>query len=232
MTIGHNFSCCGHISHLTPHTSHLTPHTSHLTPHTPHLTHHTPHLTHEICRDTWFQCLCKNTCEAGSTACRVDQKSWRILSVRNGSDAPCTGQVISSIPKSSLAPRTSQVNCCNCGETTLEVASCNNHHSYCPDCFSTVVRSQVVGEERSGFLARNCKVMCLYCPLSGANGEFDMRVCGSKLQADMYNRYLSCLSEIAVIQTQQEYEKRMEQMRKERTQSLIAADPDAHQISK
>ena len=230
------------LEQVPTHASHLTPHNSHLTPHTPHLTPLAPH--NEICRNTWFQCLCKSTCKAGTTAGWVDQKSWRILSVRDGSDAPCAGQVISSIPKSipklSPTPRTSsvsQVNCCNCGAATptIEVASCNNHHSYCEDCFSTVVRSQVVGEDRSRFLARNCKVVCAYCtlsPSSAANAEFDMRLCGSKLQADMYNRYLSCLSEIAVIQTQQEYEKRMEQMRKERTQSLIAADPDAHQISK
>ncbi len=166
---------------------------------------------------------------------RINDASWRVTNLRDGAHAPCTGKVVSSsVPKATPVPQTSSQShlvCCNCSQETpvIETSSCKHDHHYCRTCFGVVAHNSLVGEYRSRFIAGNCKMICEYCPPS-ANSEFDMHASASKLEADMFAQYLSCLSEFAVIKTQQEYEKRMASMLKEKTQTLIAEDPDAAKI--
>lgn len=166
---------------------------------------------------------------------RINGASWRVTNLRDGAQTPCIGKVVSSsVPKTAPVPQTSSqchLVCCNCSEETpvIEAVSCKHDHHYCQTCFGVVAKNSLVGEYRSRFIAGNCKMICEYCPPS-ADSEFDMHASASKLKADMFAQYLSCLSELAVIQTQQEYEKRMASMLKEKTQTLIAEDPDAAKI--
>jgi hypothetical protein len=110
-----------------------------------------------------------------------------------------------------------------------EAVSCKHYHHYCQTCFGVVANNSLVGEYRSRFIAGNCKMICEYCPPS-ANSEFDMHASASKLKPHHFANYLSCMSELAVINTQQDYEKRMASMLREKTETLIAEDPDAAKI--
>lgn len=180
----------------------------------------------------------------GSSVGKINGASWRVTNLRVGSNAPCRGKVFSSSVLSAAAaakalkatpcPQTSSQTllvCCNCsGETPVnEAVSCKHYHHYCQTCFGVVANNSLVGEYRSRFIAGNCKMICEYCPPS-ANSEFDMHASASKLKADAFENYLSCMSELAVINTQQEYEKRMASMLQEKTQTLIAEKPDAAKI--
>lgn len=170
----------------------------------------------------------------GSSAGKINGVSWRVSNLRDGADAPCRGKVFSSsVPKATPFSVSSQSHlvCCNCsGETPVnEAVSCKHYHHYCQTCFGVVANNSLVGEYRSRFIAGNCKMICEYCPPS-ANSEFDMHASASKLKPLHFANYLSCMSELAVINTQQDYEKRMASMLREKTQTLIAEDPDAAKI--
>ena len=158
---------------------------------------------------------------------KFDDKTWHIKNIRDGAGAPCAGQADASFILHTDSPF--ECCCCSSQQPLSEAVTCDKGHQYCQLCFKGNVKNQIVGEFRPFFLASKCKVKCDFCGTKDA--AFDMRICASRLDDDLYSKYLECLSESAVVEMQTTYETRMEQMKKNSVQSS-AMEPAMQQIGK
>jgi hypothetical protein len=160
-------------------------------------------------------CIAACVCGTGATAGRVDAKNWYVKHVRPCANTPCTGKVEQKEPVNRLAVCLGSLHsCCCCFENFPSIAAvtCKNQHHWCPDCFEHCVACQVGGAGRPIFVASNCNIACNLCGPK-PDAAFDMRICAPKLTQEIYGKYLTCLSEIAVIQTQNIWEKRLAEMK-------------------
>jgi hypothetical protein len=107
---------------------------------------------------------------------------------------------------SSSDPEQSEIICQVCGfDIQKEQAHvmCKDSHSFCRNCFNHTVRSQVC-ESRAHFIALGCHLICPFCPATQIPPSFVFRQCAFVLEEAVYKLYEDCMTEKAVLETQQE----------------------------
>jgi hypothetical protein len=127
-----------------------------------------------------------------------------------------TASSVAGTIKSNTAP---SLNCTSCGwefeGVSKKFVSCelNDKHKFCVECFSDAVKQSVNGAGRNAFIDSGF-INCPFCaaPTSRSRdyrNAFNMRICSQYLDEQLYERYVSGLSERHVIRVQMEYEERL-----------------------
>jgi hypothetical protein len=107
---------------------------------------------------------------------------------------------------SSSDPEQSQIICQVCRFDIQKGSAhvmCKDNHLFCRDCFNHTVRSQVC-ESRAQFIALGCHLICPFCPDTQIPPSFVFRQCAFILEDAVYKLYEDCMTEKAVLKTQQE----------------------------
>jgi hypothetical protein len=163
----------------------------------------------------YFLLKCKG---CGATCTATKKVGWQVVSWDDKACAisPSVSVPSVSVVSSVLADGPKQMpekwECCMMHDATGPRVVCMNPrkpHNQCVECFEHMVNDLTEGENRAAFIANGAKVLCFGCKNDGAHA-FDMRVCASFLSEALYNRYVTCLTDAAVIKTQKEYEARLQ----------------------
>jgi hypothetical protein len=104
--------------------------------------------------------------------------------------------------------------CSVCGLVTKDLVHCRNNHAFCIDDFSKFINVDIINY-RQRFISNGSRLYCPTCSpqlstLSsrrGKDGDF-ARKCASQLSDDVFEKWLGCVTEPAVIAAQQECEAR------------------------
>jgi hypothetical protein len=190
---------------------------------------------HVACRNSnWRKVLieCK-LCNAGASAGLLQRTTWVLRHMREGALAPCRFSSIAPKNKGNVTASSGTqkikgnanplLTCTSCGWEfegfPKKFVSCelNDMHKYCPECFADVVKQCVNGAGRNAFIASGI-INCGFCaapPSKDFRNAFNMRVCSQYLDEQLYQRYMSGLSESQVIRVQKECEERVKKAAKD-----------------
>ena len=122
-------------------------------------------------------------------------------------------------------------NICSVCSGNEPIVSCPEHHSFCSNCFDHVIKTQV-DEGRIFFVSIGCKLCCPCCPSTQQLPAFVMRTCAPLVSATTYQKYEDCIVQKAIIDTQKQYEARLEQARLENAQLEKQGDSEFVEVDK